>query len=389
MDKNLLNVAVFSDSFYPVMGGRENVIDNLLTNLNKKSNCFLATINIKKKDKPSLSFPYQVIKCKGIKVATDCYLGITNKQFKKQITQKIKEGKVDIIHTQTKFALTHYAFKLRKKYNIPIITTCHTLYDYVYKAQSKLLYKILLKHTIKTINKCDGVTTVSNFMKDKLISLGVKKEIIVIKNGIEENNCLPLLSKEELFNKYNIPNKNNILLTVCRLTKSKNLEFLFNCLSKVNTPFALVLVGGGDIEKYKTLAIKYNLKNKVFFTGPIWDRSELNSFYNHASLHLQPSYIESFGLTVSEAATQKKPSLVICGAATSENIINNKNGFISPLNSNEYAKIIDTLLSNPNLLNQAGQEAQKTLVWNWNNITDEYLAAYKLFIQKYKDLSKK
>jgi len=383
-----LNVAMFSDSFYPVMGGRENVIDNLMENLNKKTNCFLATINIKLKNKPDKTFPYPIFKCKGLKVAKDCYLGITNKSFKKEIEQKIKNGEVDILHTQTKFALTSYALKLGKKYNIPVITSCHTLYDYVYKAQSRLIYKLLLKHTIKTINKCDGVTTVSEFMKNKLISLGVKKEILVIKNGIEEEQNQTTEPKL-ILEKYNIPSHKKILLTVCRLTKSKNLEFLFKSLSLVKQPFTMVIVGGGNIKKYSSIAKKYNLMDSVIFTGPIWNRNDLHALYNSAYLHLQPSYIESFGLTVSEAAQAKTPSLVIKGAATSENIQHNLNGFNSELNPIEYANQIDSLLINDDLIKKSGNLARNTLVWHWDYISLEYINAYKYFIQKYKDLSKK
>lgn len=386
-----LNVAMFSDSFYPVMGGRENVIDNLMEKLNKKTNCFLATINIKLKNKPEKIFPYKIYKCKGIKVAKDCYLGIINKSFKKEIEEKAKSGSIDIIHTQTKFSLTKYALKLRKKYNIPVITSCHTLYDYVYKAQSKLLYKILLKHTINTINKCDGVTTVSDYMKDKLIKLGVKKEIVVIKNGIEENEKFEFAEKDNLstLKKYNIPTTNKILITVCRLTKSKNLEFLFKSLSMVKTPYTMVIVGGGNIKKYKKIATKYNVLNKTIFTGPIWNRKDLHLLYDSAYLHLQPSYIESFGLTVAESANCYTPSLVINSSATSENITNNLNGFISSLNEKEYASRIDELLENENLVKKASQLSHNTLVYHWDYITLEYINAYKYFIEKYKDLSKK
>ena len=44
----ILNIAHFSDSFYPIIGGRECVIDNLISNLTQKNiQTFLATTTFK------------------------------------------------------------------------------------------------------------------------------------------------------------------------------------------------------------------------------------------------------------------------------------------------------------------------------------------------------
>ena len=46
-----LNIAVFSDSFYPIIGGRENVVDNLMIELSQNHNAILIAPNIKRNKK--------------------------------------------------------------------------------------------------------------------------------------------------------------------------------------------------------------------------------------------------------------------------------------------------------------------------------------------------
>ena len=202
-EENKINIAMFSDSFFPTMGGREKVIDYSMRELIKDNNAFLCAPKIKNKKYAEFSdsnLPYKVYRCNSIKIFNESYLAIFNRKFRKEV-EKLK---FDIIHCQTKYALLNYAFKLRKKFNVPVVTSVHTNYLYIYtKQMPKFIRNIALKYVVKQMNKCDKVIAVSNYMKNQIISLGVKSDIVVIKNGTN-------FKETELFDKNYIRNYYNI-----------------------------------------------------------------------------------------------------------------------------------------------------------------------------------
>jgi len=383
--ENIINVAMFSDSFYPIIGGRENVIHNLMSSLVKSNKCFLLTSTFKGhhsfiEDK---NLPYEVIRCKSLRITKNEYLSILDRKTKKLIKSKIENGEINIIHTQTKYALAKFALKLGKKYNIPIVTTAHTNYIQQYKNQLKFpfIYKPFLKHVKHIINKMDSCFTVSNHMKNLLIDLGVKTKIKVIPNGNDMINYQPTkLETEKVLNEYNLKNTSNIFIYVGRVVKTKNLDFLLHALKIIKDEkkidFKLLIVGGGELDKYKSLAEDLSLLNHVIFTGPISDRNKIATLYKISNLNLYPSTGESFGLTIREAGALKTPSVTIENCATSEDIINNVNGFISKLDVNSYANTIIDAVQDKSRLLRIGDSAKTSFSLSWDDVADIHLKEY-------------
>ena len=161
-----MKISMFSDSFFPVVGGREFVIDNLVKALAKENDCFVCAPKMKGElaGKTDKELPYKVFRCNSLRFGKELYLTVPNKKFKKIVEEK----KPDIIHCQTKFGLLGYAFEYRKKYNIPVVTTIHTNYREVYnRTLPKPIAKILLKRTIRQLNKCDLIFAVSDYFAYK------------------------------------------------------------------------------------------------------------------------------------------------------------------------------------------------------------------------------
>lgn len=391
MEKKL-NIAMFSDSFYPIVGGRENVIDNLMRGLKPHANAFLLTSTFKgqKKFIEDSALPYEVIRTKSLRLTKNEYLCLINRKTKKLIEQKIKNGEIDIIHTQTKYALAKYALKLGKKYNIPVVTTCHTNYSLQYKNQLKypIIYNLFLNHVKKIINKMDGVITVSNYMKLELNKLGIVKPITVIPNGTDLiQYCDLSFNKVEIKSKYNLNNSDYIFIFVGRITPLKNINLIFDTLQilknkKIN--YKMLFIGGGDIEKYKQLSIEKNLEEMVVFTGPITNREEISKLYSISDLNLFPSIIETFGLTIQESGVLSTPSVTIKNSVTSENIIHNKNGFISNNTAEDFANTILSAIADKENLKQIGINAKQTFNTSWNEIAIKHIEEYKKILKNKK-----
>lgn len=391
--ENKINIAMFSDSFYPIIGGRENVIHNIMTSLNNKSNSFLltTTFNGHKQFIQDKDLPYKVNRCKSLRITKNEYLSIIDRKTKNLIKDKLKNGEIDIIHTQTKYALTKYALKLGKKYNIPVITSAHTNYLEQYKNQLKLpiIYKPFLRYVRNIINKTNGVITVSKHMEKILQQLGIEIPIKIIPNGNDMSQFS--FSKSELDKtliKYNLQNEQNIFIYVGRITETKNLTFLFNSLKILkdkNINFKFIIVGGGEIDKYKKIASALSITNNCLFTGPILDREELAKLYFSSTLNLYPSTGESFGLTIRESGTMGTPSVVIENCATAEDIIDKQNGFISTLDETSFAETIIYALQDKNALQEVSKNAQTSFNQSWDNIADKHINYYMKIIKDFKE----
>ena len=350
-----------------------------MNNLQSFSNPILLTTNMGRKNNQLIdeNLPYKVIRCKSVRITKNEYLSIVDRKTKRKLEELCK-NKIDIIHTQTKYALSSFALKLGKKYNIPVVTTSHTNYLTQYKSQLKLpfIYKIFLNHVKHNINKHHGVTTPSNYMKNLLLEMGINAPIEVIPNGDDLSRYRNNLIEKDY--------QSNNFLYVGRLTKEKNINLILQSLkiikeNKIN--FKMTFVGGGKIAYYKKKVKELNIDAFCNFIGPISDRKELASIYQNSLINLIPSYGESFGLTLRESASLQTPSIVIKNSAPAEDIKHNVNGFVSQNDPISFSNAIISAINDRAKLQQISVNCSE-LSNNWNKITKLYLDYYNKIINE-------
>ena len=192
--------------------------------------------------------------------------------------------------------------------------------------------------------------------------------------------------------KYNIKQTDKVLLFVGRLNKLKNIMFIVDSLVelnklKLNYNYKMIFVGSGQDEKeLKKYVLKNNLDDKVIFTGRVEDRDELARFYVRSDLFLFPSWYDTNSIVQIEAASQKTPTVFIEGTVTSSTITNNFNGFTTPNSAYEYAKEIDEILNDNELLQKVSENAFKTVYKTWDNVVEEIYALYNQLLEnKFKE----
>ncbi len=387
MDK--IKIAMFTDSFFPVWGGRERVIHECMSCHIKRHDARLFCFKLKGKIEgyEDKDLPYPVYSCNSLKVGRIEYLSLPNHSFKKEV----ENFKPDIIHVQTKYGLMNYALKYGKKHKIPVVTSVHTIYPIVYQQlKFKPIINFAIKRVIKILNKCDGIVTVSKLAKEMLESAGVKNAILVIKNGIEiKNYNFNEDTKKQIRQKYNISDDAFVMLFCGYLDERKNILFQLECMSELKKKydnFVFILAGdGAQKETLKNYVKGHNLENNVIFTGFISSQEELYSLYYAADLFFFTSFSDSDGLVVVEAALNKTPSLVLEGMASCERITNNFNGFIEKDNSVEVADRIFDLINDKETLNKVSNNAYQTIPKSWDEVSLMYEEFYEKILKEYKN----
>ncbi|OGE64599.1 hypothetical protein A3J13_02140 [Candidatus Daviesbacteria bacterium RIFCSPLOWO2_02_FULL_36_8] len=295
------------------------------------------------------------------------------------VWMKIVLKDYDLVHAHGNGFFSMLGLVVAKQKNIPFVLTFHTLLNRYahYILNGKLITPKMADFILKVFaNRCDGVITSSEKMKQELIKMGVKKEITVIPNFV---NLKKFAVKNQYFlhKNYNIPSNHQIILTVGRLAKEKNIEFIIKTFSKVSRNFKkvhLVIAGEGPQKKHLlNLSINLKLEKKITFTDGI-DIDKMPLVYKDADIFVFASTSEVHPMVAIEASASGLPLVLVNDKAYAQEVVNGENGFSLPLNQEEFAQKIILLLKNPLLREKFGKASLKKAKIN----TDEGMIVKKL-----------
>jgi glycosyltransferase involved in cell wall biosynthesis len=218
--------------------------------------------------------------------------------------RKFVRGK-SVITAQDPFESGLAGLKVKNKWRLPLEVQLHT--DPFSPLFSGRLNKVRLNIARKVLPNADGVRVVNNDLKKKVEeNFGVSKERITV---------LPIFVDKEKFEntpiKFDLHSKFNwrhILLCVGRLAPEKNFNLALRVIQKLKENFesiGLVIVGSGPEESNLKKAVReLGISNNVAFVG--WE-DDLISYYKTASVFLQTSDYEGYGMALVEAALSGIP----------------------------------------------------------------------------------
>ncbi len=221
------------------------------------------------------------------------------------------------------------------------------------------VWKKLPTHKIKAINLCNKLLSVSNFTAKKamtMLSINPDK-VSIFHNTLAPINTFAIATHKSalLMSKYGLSEKDQILLTITRLSNTeknkgyeKVLEALPNLLLK--HPHLKYLLAGkvDDYEKVRIqkLIEKLGIADAVILTGFIADE-ELTAHYQLCDLFIMPSTKEGFGIVFIEATACGKPVIGGNQDGSVEALLHGQLGYIvNPEVAQEITQAIDEFLCN-------------------------------------------
>jgi 1,2-diacylglycerol 3-alpha-glucosyltransferase len=282
------------------------------------------------------------------------------------MNELIRKLNLDIIHVHTPFIIGRVGLRYARRYNIPLIFTYHTLYDqyvhYVPVAQ-QLAKDVAIRYSNNFCNHCDHIIVPSTEVKDILNGYQIKTPISVIPTGVPVHK-LKDGDKNWLKTRYDIPEKNRVLLFVGRLAKEKNLEFLiqaFSLVKKTVPDTTLVLTAQGPLEselKRLSTSLGLSLERDVIFTGAVPFETLVNIYYS-SHLFVFSSMTETQGLVLIEAMATGLPVVAIKAFGVQDMVDNNINGFLTNDNLDEFAQAVTRILNSSDIYERFSQNAIK------------------------------
>ncbi|CAK7085138.1 glycosyltransferase [Tissierella carlieri] len=278
-----------------------------------------------------------------------------------RLADEVEREEYDIIHCHGARA-NFIAMFLRKKVKKPFITTIHSDYELDFKDNfyKKIIFTSLNKFALKRFKY---FIAISDTFKDMLIDRGFKEEeIFTAYNGIDMEQELKYISREEFLGRYGINYEGKIIIGIAaRLDKVKDHETFINAASIIlnRRKDIIFLIAGDGYERRKleSLVQELGIEEYIYFLDYVKDQF---SFFNAIDINTLTSLSESFPYAILEGALMKKPIISTNVGGLSKLIEDDENGYLIPVgDSKELADKIDILSADKSKVKEMGEKLYK------------------------------
>lgn len=320
-----MNIGIFTDTYFPQISGVATSIKTLKDALEEQGhNVFIFTTtdpHVKKGTIEANVFRFSSVPFISFTDRRVAFRGFF------EATKVAREVKLDVVHTQTEFALGMIGKYVAHQLKIPAIHTYHTMYeDYLhYVLNGHLLRPYHVKQfTNVYLKNMDGVIAPSKRVEALLKRYGVSIPLRVIPTGVDVKSLNKPVThdvRHELGIAPDVP----VLLTLSRIAGEKKINRILNVMPEIVDEFPnvqLVIAGDGpDVEILQEQVERLTLEDNVQFVGDV-PHDDVGAFYKMANLFVSASDTETQGLTYIEALAAGT-KCVVYDTEYTENVFDN------------------------------------------------------------------
>ncbi len=295
-----------------------------------------------------------------------------------KIVDVVQYSNLDLLHVH--YAIPHAAVAYMAKKilisqgrYVPVVTTLHGT-DITLVGNNGAFAPVVEF----SINKSDGVTAVSQSLKDDTLRLfDIQRDIRVIYNFIDFDRFRK--TNKEHFKKIIAPEGERILAHTSNFRKVKRVEDVVLIFKQVHekVPSKLLMIGDGpERQNVERLCRDLNLTQEVRFLGK---QDAIEELLAICDLFIIPSESESFGLAALEAMACEVPVISSNSGGLPEVNVHGVTGFLSnPGNVDEMAHYAIQLLQDEEMLQKFRANAlAQAKRFDINNILPHYEAYYE------------
>ncbi|WEV51513.1 glycosyltransferase family 4 protein [Lactobacillus sp. ESL0731] len=299
-----MNIGIFTDTYFPQISGVATSIKTLKDALEAQGhNVFIFTTTDPHVEKGT-------VEANVFRFSSVPFISFTDRRIAFrgffEATKVAREVKLDVVHTQTEFALGMIGKYVAHQLKIPAIHTYHTMYeDYLhYVLNGHLLRPYHVKQfTNVFLKNMDGVIAPSKRVEALLHRYGVTIPMRVIPTGVAVNE-MNQKSTRNIRQELGIAPDSPVLLTLSRIAGEKKIDRILNAMPEIIDEFPktrLVIAGDGpDVDVLKEQVERLTLEDYVIFAGNV-PHEDVGAYYQMADVFVSASDTETQGLTYIEA----------------------------------------------------------------------------------------
>lgn len=393
IQKKSLKIAMFTNNYFPVIGGVPISIDRLARGLRELGH----EVYVFAPNYPDhqVEESEHVIRCKLLyhfkKEGMD--MTIPN-VYNSEIEKEFRKYNFDIVHAHHPFLLGSKGLSLGKKYDKPVVFTYHTrLEKYAHYLPGFFFIRRLFKNRVshfmikRFANKSDGIFAPTDSTREYLRNIGVRSMIKILPTGVDLDKYE---HKEEELNKLKekyVKEDELTFITVSRLSKEKNLYFLLDGLAlikeKLDKKFNCLVVGdGSEKENLKEYVKDKGLEDSVQFVGVV-DYRDINKYYLISDLFIFASTTETQGMVLLEAMAGFTPVVAVRSSGTDDVIENGYNGYKTEEDIKDWSNKVIKLAKDQTLYEKTSQNARRTAEkHSLAKMAEQAVAMYKKVIKR-------
>jgi 1,2-diacylglycerol 3-alpha-glucosyltransferase len=389
-----MNIAMFSDNFYPELSGISDSIIDLARGLVKLGHrIHLYVPKYSETDFRMYGVPVAELDLDPAieihRLPSVRYPAPTNQgrmvlpTFFRSLS--VRQNKIHIVHTHLFFGVGMEGLAASKFLKIPFVGTTHTpIADFLrYSPIGNRLSQRLAKAFVSWYyNHCTFVSAPSNGILAEMKANGFKQPCNVISNPIDLTTFTPARSPEERTRiRLELNLSGFIVLYTGRLAAEKHVDVIIRAIAIVKEyipKISFVITGHGQQEQsLKRLANELHVEDSVAFLGTL-SVSDLARLYKAADVFTITSTAETQSLSLMKAMATGIPVIGVNARGLSE-YINKHNGLlVEPGDYRGLAATILHLLRNPYLREDLGKGGLKIVQqWSSERITNEWDTLYR------------
>lgn len=391
-----MRIGLFSDTYTPDINGVVSSIVTLQKELEKRGHEVFVITNHKallstQREGNVLRLPGLELKwLYGYKLTTPYHFSAKD---------EIRKMNLDVIHVHTEFGVGMFARIVAKYLNIPVVSTYHTMYeDYTHYINRFAIDEVdvLSKKFVTAFSRMisDNVHAViapSEKTKETLLNYGVKTPIYVIPTGLEldrfDINQIDKKRVLALREEYGLAKEDHVIAFIGRIAKEKSIEIPIEGFRYISDPHVkLMIVGGGpQLEELKKLTKRYDISNKVIFTGPK-PQNEIPYYYAIADAFVSASLTETQGMTYIEALASHLPVFARPDDVLTDLVIEDVSGYLFET-AQEFAQKVEAFLALPleRRVKLCTNAREKVKPYDGNMFYTKVLSVYYQAIEDFED----
>lgn len=330
-----MNIGLFTDTYYPELNGVANSVFLLKKELEKKGHN-VYVITTKTPGAPADEKGVFRVPSTACSFIPERRIGLF---YHPKIAVQIHKMKLDIIHTNTEFAIGMFGRIMAHELFVPVVHTYHTIYeDYTHYIKKYISKEERAKKLVKRFSKfsvrgAEELIVPTEKVADLMRYYGVKPDINVIPTGIDLSRFAVQdseIQKAKRKSSLGIPKDNKVVLYLGRVSEEKNIDEVMQYLNhymEQHKDVTFLVIGDGPyrgtLEK-KAKGLKCR-KQIIFAGAKPWD--EITHYYQIADVFVSASTSETQGLTYIEALASGTPIVARMDPCLDGVLFHGENGY--------------------------------------------------------------
>lgn len=370
-----MRVAVFTDSFYPELGGIQDSVLAMTRALGERGHeivvCAPASA---RRDYEIASLPVAEADL-GANVSVRRFFSLPIPSSTGQSRLVLPTGRrwrelasfrPDIVHTHTFLGAGWEAVSVARRLRVPIVGTNHWAigeFGAYIPFAAALFARTSVKAVTSYYNRCAVVTGPSRSVVDEMQAHGLRRPFAVVSNPIDTSLFHPSTLAEKISLKLRLGFSNATILYAGRLAIEKNIDVLIRAVAllKRNVPdVMLALAGHGTArDRLERLARELDIADRLRFLGTL-DKTALADAYRAADVFAIASTSETQSMVLLQAMSSGLPAVGARWRALTEYIPSVAGLLAEPGNAEDFAAKLETILRQRSVRESMGHHAART-----------------------------